>query len=300
MLESTFLTDIQSLPDSRGVALQRVGIKEIAVPLRVLTRDGGHQSVHATVALDVGLPSEYKGTHMSRFVEVLVDWQQRNLSGAGLEELVREVCRRLDARTAHASIRFKYFVDKQAPVSGLVAPTDLDCTFEGEIGTDGVYRFTLGVTIPVTTLCPCSKAISKYGAHNQRSHIAARLRYRTGCVWIEDLAEALEQFGSCPIYPLLKREDEKHITEQAFENPRFVEDVLRDCILYLRDLGGVEWFSLDCENFESIHNHNAFASHEEQMGGPEQAAQATRLRPPITRPSRVRPEKSPMKPLLTT
>ena len=147
-----------------------------------------------------------------------------------------------------------------------MAPTDIECVFEGETSLDGVYRFTLGVAVPVTTLCPCSKAISRYGAHNQRSLITARVRYRSGCVWIEDLARALEDCGSCPIYPLLKREDEKVVTERAFENPKFVEDVLRDCILFLREMPGIEWFALEVENFESIHNHNAWATHEEWVG----------------------------------
>ncbi|MBM3274774.1 MAG: GTP cyclohydrolase I FolE2 [Candidatus Sericytochromatia bacterium] len=255
--------DIQDSPDTRCVALQRVGIKDISVPMRVQTRSGSFQTVHATCELTVGLPKEFKGTHMSRFVEILAHWQKRNLSGSCVEDLVDDVCTRLGASTAAAAIRFKYFVEKAAPASGLVAATDLDCSFEGEVGLDGIYHFTLGLAVPMTTLCPCSKAISRYGAHNQRSLVVAKVRYRTGCIWIEDLASALEDCGSCPIYPLLKREDEKVVTERAFDNPKFVEDVLRDAILYLRSLPGIEWFSLECTNFESIHNHNAFAAHEE-------------------------------------
>ncbi|MBM3266525.1 MAG: GTP cyclohydrolase I FolE2 [Candidatus Sericytochromatia bacterium] len=261
------LHDIQASADTREIALQRVGVKDIAVPLRVQTRGGGFQAVQATCALTVGLPKEFKGTHMSRFVEILAEWQRRNMSGACVEDLVREIRDRLDAPAAGALIRFRYFVDKAAPATGAVAPTDLDCSFEGDIALDGTYRFTLGVAVPVTTLCPCSKAISRYGAHNQRSLITARVRCRTGtCTWIEDLAAALEARASCPVYPLLKREDEKVVTEQAYENPKFVEDVLRDCILYLRSLSGIEWFSLEVENFESIHNHNAWATHEEWVG----------------------------------
>lgn len=262
---TSVLRDIQGLPDLRGIALQRVGIKEIAIPLRVATKDGGHQQVHAVCSLSVGLPARYKGTHMSRFVEVLCDWRERNLTGAGLEDLLREVCRRLDAPTAQATIAFKYFVNKRAPATGHIAPTDLDCTFGGEIGSDGVFHFTLGVAVPATTLCPCSKEISSYGAHNQRSLIRARVRYRSESLWIEDLAQRLEECASCPLYPLLKREDEKVVTERAYDNPRFVEDVLRDAILFLRGLPGLEWFEVDCENFESIHNHNAWATHEEWL-----------------------------------
>ncbi|MBU6428390.1 MAG: GTP cyclohydrolase I FolE2 [Cyanobacteria bacterium REEB65] len=260
------MQDIQNLPDTRGVALQKVGIKDFAIPLRVLTRNGGEQMVQAACTLSVGLPARFKGTHMSRFVEVLCRWRERNLSGAGLEDLLREVCQRLEAATAQATIRFKYFVDKAAPASGLVAPADLDCSFEGEITAASSFHFTLGVTVPATTLCPCSKEISRYGAHNQRSLITARVRYRSGSIWLEDLAQALEERASCPIYPLLKREDEKVVTERAYENPRFVEDVLREGILYLRGLPNVEWFALDCENLESIHNHNAWATHEEWLG----------------------------------
>ena len=246
--------------------MQRVGIKEIALPLRVETKDGGHQTVHAVCAVSVGLPARFKGTHMSRFVEILCDWRERNLSGAGLEDLLREVCAKLDASTAQATIAFPYFIDKRAPATGRVAPTDIACTFGGEIGSDGVFHFTLGVAVPATTLCPCSKEISRYGAHNQRSLVRARIRYRTGCVWIEDLVRGLEECASCAIYPLLKRADEKVVTERAYENPRFVEDVLRDAILLLRELPGIEWFEVDCENFESIHNHNAWAIHEEWVG----------------------------------
>jgi GTP cyclohydrolase I len=259
------LHDIQGSPDTRGVALQRVGIKDITMPMRVQTQSGGYQTVHATCELAVGLPKEFKGTHMSRFVEILAEWQKRNLSGSCVADLVGDIRSRLFAPAASAAIRFKYFIDKAAPASGLVAATDLDCSFDGEVGLDGVYHFTLGVAVPMTTLCPCSKAISKYGAHNQRSLVTAKVRYRTGCIWIEDLAKALEACGSCPIYPLLKREDEKVVTERAYENPKFVEDVLRDAILYLRGLPGIEWYSLECTNFESIHNHNAFAAHEEWL-----------------------------------
>ncbi len=262
-MSKVVLEDIQSHPDARGVALQRVGIRDIAIPLRVANKAGGHQIVHATCSLSVGLPEHFKGTHMSRFVELLTEWRSRNLSGAGLEDLLRDACKRLDASTAQAAIAFKYFVDKRAPVSGRVAPTDLDCSFAGEVAADGSFVFTLGVQVPVTTLCPCSKEISRYGAHNQRSLIKARIRYRTGSIWIEDLAAALEEQASCPVYPLLKREDEKAVTERAYDNPRFVEDVLRDCILFVRQLPGIEWFAIECENFESIHNHNAWATHEE-------------------------------------
>ena len=168
-----------------------------------------------------------------------------------------------------ASKLFKYFIDKKAPVSGRKSVLDLNCFFLGEKQRGEAMRFTLGVEVPFTSLCPCSKEISRYGAHNQRGLMRVAVRFSEGeeCIYIEDLARRMEQQASCPIFPLLKREDEKYVTETAYENPKFVEDILRDLVLMLRGLNGIEWFSIECENFESIHNHSAFASHEEFVEG---------------------------------
>ena len=172
---------------------------------------------------------------------------------------------RLSAASANIEIRFKYFIEKSAPVSGKVSFLDLDCCFYGSKEEKKGFVFELGVDVPSTSLCPCSKAISLYGAHNQRGIMRARLRFREGfeCIYIEDLASLMEKQASCPLYPLLKREDEKYVTEHAYENPKFVEDMLRDLVIAFRELPGLEWFSVSCENYESIHNHNAYASYEE-------------------------------------
>ncbi|MBQ1876963.1 MAG: GTP cyclohydrolase I FolE2, partial [Selenomonas sp.] len=169
--------------------------------------------------------------------------------------------------SAEVALSFKYFVDREAPVSKKHSLLDVDCCFMGRKERGKAMTFTLGVDVPFTSLCPCSKAISRYGAHNQRSVCKVKVRFAVGheCIFIEDLVTLLERQGSSPIYPLLKREDEKYVTEAAYEHPKFVEDILRDCVLALRQLPGLAWFSLTCENQESIHNHNAFASHEETL-----------------------------------
>lgn len=256
------LVDIQSSPDTRGVPLQRVGISGVAMPM-VIRGAHGAQGVQADVALTVALAAETKGTHMSRFVEALLPYREEALDLAGLEGLVRDVRSRLKAPAAQVELAFRYFIDKAAPASGLSAPTDVQVRFAGEVAADNAYTGTIAVTVPMTTLCPCSKAISRYGAHNQRSLVTAKLRFSGSAPTIEELVAGLDACGSCPVYPLVKREDEKHITEQAYENPRFVEDVLREATLWARGLAGVTWFSLTCENLESIHNHSAWGMHEE-------------------------------------
>lgn len=255
------LEDVQSSPDTRGVTLQRVGVKNVATPLKIKTKGGPDQVVQACATLWVDLPKECKGTHMSRFIEVLGRWQQKSLMD--LEGLVVELKDRLRATSAGAVFDFKYFLPKAAPVSGLVAYGDIDCQLEAQVGPLG-YQYRVGIVVSVTSLCPCSKEISDYGAHNQRSHIRVMASLALGAtLWLEDLARDLEQFGSCPIFPLLKREDEKWVTERAYENPRFVEDMMRDVILYLRRHPAVQGFVVEVENFESIHNHSAYASHRE-------------------------------------
>lgn len=204
---------------------------------------------------------------MSRFLEILMPWSQKPLAEPEMESMLEEALCRLDAHSAEVSLSFKYFVDKKAPVSGRRSVLDLDCCFTGSKIKGQPMEFQLGVDVPFTSLCPCSKEISAYGAHNQRSVARVQLRFRpeTECIYIEDLAALVEAQGSAPIYPLLKREDEKFVTEAAYTNPKFVEDILRDIVLELRQLKGLAWFSLECENYESIHNHNAYAAHEESL-----------------------------------
>ena len=259
------MQDVQSREDQRGIPIQRVGIKDAHLPFLIKTQGGGFQQVLANIQFTVSLPMEYKGTHMSRFLEILNQWSRKPVAEEEMEAILTEALDKLEAKSAVLHIAFKYFIDKKAPVSGRTSVLDLDCFFQGEKKRGKPMKFTLGVTVPYTALCPCSKEISRYGAHNQRGITQTQVRFAAGmdCIYIEELARLLEQQASCPVYPLLKREDEKFVTETAYEHPKFVEDILRDVVLVLRGIPGMEWFSVACENFESIHNHNAYASHEE-------------------------------------
>lgn len=261
------MQDVQNREDARGIAIQRVGIKDAHLPFQIKTKEGGFQQVLACIRFTVALPKEYKGTHMSRFLEILMPWSQKPLAEQEMERMLTEAMEHLDAEEAEVEMAFKYFVEKQAPVSGGKSILDLDTTFMGRKRRGETMQFRLGLAVPFTSLCPCSKEISQYGAHNQRSVARVQVEFEQGvdCIYIEDLAMLMERQGSAPIYPLLKREDEKYVTEAAYENPKFVEDILRDGVLALRALPGLSWFSLECENFESIHNHSAYASHEEML-----------------------------------
>lgn len=259
------LKDIQNLKDDRGIDIQKVGVKNVEIPLNISRKDDKSQIVSAKATISVFLPKDFKGTHMSRFIEKLNEWEQKNLLGDDIKVCLHELTKYLNATSADLRLEFKYFIEKISPVTKLKSFMGYNCTFEGELSNDK-YLFKLGVEVPVSTVCPCSKEISEYGAHNQRSLIKVKVSYDEGTiVWIEDLIELIEQTGSCPIYPLLKREDEKYVTEYAYDNPKFVEDVLRDSIVNLKKLDNLTWFELDCESFESIHNHSAFAYHQESL-----------------------------------
>ncbi|BEU87370.1 GTP cyclohydrolase FolE2 [Selenomonas sp. TAMA-11512] len=259
------MKDIQKTTDMRGIAIQRVGVKDVRLPFRIKTLSGGEQQVLATIQFTVALPQEYKGTHMSRFIEILSRWQDQPLAEPEMEAILEEALEKLEAESADLHIAFTYFVEKCAPVSGMKSVLDLDCFFHGTKERGEAMQFRLGVSVPATSLCPCSKEISAYGAHNQRSRlaVAAEFNAETPCIYIENLAKLMEEEASSPVYPLLKRTDEKYVTEYAYDHPKFVEDILRDLVLRMRGIEGMRWFSVDCENFESIHNHNAFAAHEE-------------------------------------
>ncbi len=257
------LEDTQSRKDRREVPLQSVGVKGVILPFQIKVKDNGHQTVLATVDLFANLPHYFKGTHMSRFIEILEEWRNRPVSDPEIRKILTQTRTLLEAETAHISIKFKYFIEKQAPVSGLTGILGYDSTFIGDMSDDGMIS-KLGVSVPVTTVCPCSQAISEIGAHNQRATIRARVCFTPGrFIWIEDLVRLLEKQGSMDIFPLLKREDEKYVTEHAFRNPKFVEDVVRDCVLELRQDERIKWFSVECEAEESIHQHSAFACEEE-------------------------------------
>ena len=253
------MKDIQKLKDNRNVDIQKVGINHLDMPLIIQRKNSSNQIVSAKARVNVSLPRDYKGTHMSRFVEVLTEWQHKNLLGIDIKGCLETIIRNLEAQNGELRFKFKYFIDKKSPVTQMVAPMSYDCSFEGRI-IDGVYKFILGVVVPVTTLCPCSKEISDNGAHNQRAFISVRVSYdENEHVWIEDLIELIEGCASCPVYPLLKREDEKFVTEKAWDNPKFVEDVLRDVVVCLRNDDIIKEFEVECEAVESIHNHSAWA-----------------------------------------
>jgi len=257
------LKDVQNFKDQRGIDIQKVGVKNVEVPLCIQRKSDSEQIVSARATMSVSLPKDYKGTHMSRFMEILSDWGQKNLLGVDLKGCLLEITDKLSAKSAELKFEFKYFIDKKAPVSGLLCPMGYECTFEGILNKSN-YSFILGISVPVTTLCPCSKEISDYGAHNQRTMVNIKVSYDPDTmIWIEELAELAENCGSSPIYPILKREDEKFVTEKAYNNPKFVEDVLRDVVTELRKLDNINWFEVDCEAFESIHNHSAWAYQEE-------------------------------------
>ena len=261
------MKDVQKFKDTRNVDIQKVGIKNFELPLIIQKKDSSeNQTVCANARVGVSLPKDYKGTHMSRFVEVLTKWQTKSLSGFDIKKSLKVSIQKLDAQSGELEFRFKYFIEKQSPVTKNVSQMSYECSFTGEIVSDK-YKFTLGVIVPVTTLCPCSKEISEDGAHNQRANVSVKVSYdeNKGCVWIEDLIKTIENCASCPVYPLLKREDEKFVTEHAWENPKFVEDVLRDVVLKLRENKLVDEFEVDCEAFESIHNHSAWAYQKEVL-----------------------------------
>lgn len=253
------LADTQRRADERQVPLQRVGVKGVELPFNVKSMEGGYQTVLASVSLTADLPHYFKGTHMSRFIEVLEEWRNRPVSGTELRSILRQTAEMLDAETAHVDIMFKYFMEKSAPVSDNKSILGYQSRFSAGL-KNGAFDFTLGLEVPVSTVCPCSKEISRIGAHNQRAVIRTSVKFVPGqFVWIEEIARVLEQQGSMQIYPLLKREDEKYVTEHAFENPKFVEDVVRDSVLAFRNDQRIRWFEIECEAYESIHQHSAFA-----------------------------------------
>jgi GTP cyclohydrolase I len=250
------MPDVQSTADDRRLAIDRVGIKGIRHPVRVADKSGGVQHTVALFNMYVHLPHNFKGTHMSRFVEILNE-REREISVESFENILRQMVERLEAESGRIEMSFPYFVNKSAPVSGVQSLLDYDVTFVGEI-RDGRYAFTMKVVVPVTSLCPCSKKISEYGAHNQRSHVTVTARTR-GFVWIEDVVRVCEEQASCELYGLLKRPDEKYVTERAYDNPKFVEDMVRDVAQVLDRDERILAYVVESENFESIHNHSAYA-----------------------------------------
>ncbi len=250
------IPDVQASADSRRLAIDKVGIKAIRHPIQVAVKGGGVQHTIATFNMYVGLPHHFKGTHMSRFVEIL-NAHEREISVESFKAMLLEMVGRLEADSGHVEMNFPYFVNKAAPISGVQSLMDYDVSFVGAIES-GRQSFTMKVVVPVTSLCPCSKGISDYGAHNQRSHVTVTARTKS-FVWIEDLVACAEAEASSELYGLLKRPDEKHVTERAYDNPKFVEDMVRDVAARLNADARIDWYRVESENFESIHNHSAYA-----------------------------------------
>jgi len=258
-LKTAPLADVQAHPDNRKVPISRVGVQNIRFPIAVKDREKTAQHTVGTVDMSVDLPHHFKGTHMSRFMEILNSYDGV-ISGDALPSILRTMRDRLNAATAHLRISFPYFMEKAAPVTGSAGLLSYDCAFDASSGaTDD---FILTVKVPVTTLCPCSREISSRGAHNQRSMVTVQARFDAE-LWIEDVVALVDESASCELYPVLKRADEKWVTEHAYDNPRFVEDLVREITLRMRALDQVTWFSVHVVNFESIHEHDAYAQVEE-------------------------------------
>jgi GTP cyclohydrolase I len=275
------MIDIQNSVDHREVPLQKVGVKNVKYPVQVLDKNKKVQNTTASVNLFVNLPHNYKGTHMSRFIEVFHKYHT-DISMNSFLDMLEEIRTKLDAERAFGRITFPYFMEKKAPVSESTGLMEYTCSYEGEVnsirnegeaspcastssaatpsaGSDAARnaRFFISIKVPVATLCPCSKAISEYGAHNQRGFVKVKLLY-SKFFWIEDVIQMIEECASTPLYTVLKRQDEKFVTEHAYDNPRFVEDVVREVYLGLKKME-FTWFTVEAETEESIHFHNAYA-----------------------------------------
>lgn len=253
------MNDIQNSSDSRGIPIDSVGVSELVYPITVLDRDNGKQQTVGTFSMSVNLPHHFKGTHMSRFIEVLNGYDSI-FTGTMMPSLLAELLKKFDAESASVEVTFPYFITKTAPITKFSGMMNYECTFKAEINPE-VYDFVLTVAVPVTSLCPCSKEISDNGAHNQRGTITIDIRFtdHMNIVWIEELVEIAENSASAPVYSALKRPDEKHLTEQAYNNPVFVEDMVRNVTQLLKQDDRISWFRVEARNQESIHNHSAFA-----------------------------------------
>jgi len=251
----TTLVDIQSSADSRNIAIDKVGVKKVKYPMLVLERDNGKQQTVGEFTLTVDLPHEFKGTHMSRFLEILGE-HKCVVSGETIPDILTKLREKLNAETSHLEVKFTFFRSKAAPVTGKEGMMGYECGFMAAGGK--INDFWLHLVVPVTTLCPCSKEISDFGAHNQRGYVSVKVRPE-GMLWLEDVIDMIENAGSAQLYPVLKRPDEKFVTEQAYKNPRFVEDMVREVALAFDKNERILAYEIEVENHESIHDHNAYA-----------------------------------------
>jgi GTP cyclohydrolase I len=253
-MNKKYLRDIQSEYDDRNLPINKVGVKDISYPVVVLDRADGIQHTVARVNMYVNLPHQFRGTHMSRFIEIL-NKHRNGISTLNIRKILKDMLDELDSGQAHFEIVFPYFITKSAPVSKEQAKMEYTCVLSASSEND---YYTLEVRVPVLSLCPCSKEISAYGAHNQRSILSVKIQAEEK-IWIEDIISVAEKSASSDIYSILKREDEKFITEKSYENPVFVEDIVRNAAVSLQEMDGILWFSVESENMESIHNHSAYA-----------------------------------------
>ena len=250
------IEDVQNTSDRRQLAINKVGIKDIQHPIKIRDRSRGEQHTVANFNMYVNLPHQFKGTHMSRFVEIL-NQHETEITVTSFRAMLGEMTERLQAKSGYIEMTFPYFVCKEAPVSKVKSLMDYQASFIGKITNDKT-DVIVSVVVPVTSLCPCSKNISDYGAHNQRSHVTVTVRV-DDFIWIEDLIDLVEEEASCEIFGLLKRPDEKFVTEKAYDNPKFVEDMVRDIAIRFNDDERINAYTIESENFESIHNHSAYA-----------------------------------------
>ncbi|MCU0578793.1 MAG: GTP cyclohydrolase FolE2 [Desulfobacterota bacterium] len=256
------MIDVQSQKDDRRIEIDKVGVKNIRYPITVRDKANGTQQTVASINMYVNLPHDHKGTHMSRFIEVLSE-HRRQITLENFSKILEELKTRLNAESAHMEITFPYFITKTAPVSQAEGLMEYVCTFKGSANRSKGRDLLVELRIPITTVCPCSKEISSHGAHNQRGEVRVGIRFKK-FVWIEDLIRLVEESSSCEVFSVLKRNDEKYVTEKGYDNPMFVEDVVREIARKLEADPNITWFSVDSENFESIHNHSAYAYIERQ------------------------------------
>ena len=257
MENKNLMHDVQKETDKRNIQIDRVGVKGVSYPVILLDRDNKEQNTVAEISMSVMLPHEYRGTHMSRFIETLEEFYGR-VSPSNLEAFTKRLCEKLDASESSVSFEFPYYFRKKAPVSKIESFSKCDVKLEATYTVGKIFDMIIGIGLNVQTLCPCSKEISKYGAHNQRALVSLRVKCK-GLVWFEELIDLIEKSASAPLFTLLKREDEKFVTETSYENPRFVEDVIRELALSLDKENRILWYSARVTSFESIHNHDAFA-----------------------------------------
>jgi GTP cyclohydrolase I len=256
------LIDLQNSTDHRKINIDKVGVKNIRYPITVLDRAHGRQHTVATINMYVNLPQEFKGTHMSRFIEILNEYRGE-IHIRNFRTILETMNKRLQAQSAHLDVTFPYFVEKLSPVSGAAGLMEYACRLVGSLSEEGGYDLVAEVVVPISTVCPCSKEISDFGAHNQRGIVRVAVRFKR-FVWLEEIIHLVESEASCEVYSVLKRPDEKYVTEKAYDNPKFVEDLVRDIASRLDRDDHITWYSVDAENFESIHNHSAYAYVERQ------------------------------------